>query len=64
VIPTTKVLPVDGGNVGGGGDCLGVRGSVMGNGMVGGLEWVWVMETLRPGTGWRKNGADYAWKNG
>ncbi len=43
-MPTTKVLPVDGGNVGGGGVCRGGKlsgwGSGMGNGMVGGLEWV------------------------
>lgn len=40
MIPTTKVLPVEAGKAWGGGVCLGVRGSGMGNGMVLGLEWV------------------------
>lgn len=52
MIPRTKVLPVEAGNVGGGGVCLGViADDCMGNGMVGGLEWVSVLETLRLGTG-------------
>lgn len=44
MIPSTKVLPVDGGKADGGVDCLGLLmclgASGMGNGMVGGLEWV------------------------